>query len=99
MGERKKQQDEKAEAAALSDAKNNKMAAVKKVIELLDDLKATVSSEGEKEAKSYNKFACFCKDTTAEKQNAITRGEDDTDGLSTHISSLADKRDELDKNI
>lgn len=37
---------------------------VSKVIKLLEDLKKEVQEDGKKEAESYNKFACFCKDTT-----------------------------------
>merc|ERR1711865_1301023 len=80
-------------------AKEDKMAAVNKVIELLKDLKSTVMSEGEKEAASYNKFACFCKDMTTEKQDAIEKGEDDRERLSTSITGLADDRDGFDSEI
>ena len=53
----------KADDAKAAEAKANrdkKLAAVNKVITMLDDLSAQVLAEGEKEAASCNKFACFC---------------------------------------
>lgn len=87
--------DDKAAAAA----KEAKMAAVNKVITMLEDLSAQVLAEGEKEAAAYNKFACFCKDTTQEKSDAITKGEDDKADLTARIESLSEKRDDLDEKI
>eukprot|EP00929_Paragymnodinium_shiwhaense_P122660 TRINITY_DN9560_c0_g1_i1.p1 TRINITY_DN9560_c0_g1~~TRINITY_DN9560_c0_g1_i1.p1 ORF type:complete len:758 (-),score=316.31 TRINITY_DN9560_c0_g1_i1:101-2374(-) len=87
-----------AEAAAAA-AKESKMAAVNKVISLLDGLKDKVAKEGEKEAWTYNKFACFCKDTTSEKSDAIQKGTDEQTSLSSNIEALASERDQLDKDI
>jgi len=87
--------DDKAAAAA----KEAKMAAVNKVITMLEDLSAQVMAEGEKEAAGYNKFACFCKDSTKEKSDAITKGEDDKESLISRINSLSEKRDDLDEKI
>ena len=91
-------QDDK-DAAAAAAAKEAKMAAVNKVITMLEDLSAQVLAEGEKEAAAYNKFACFCKDTTQEKSDAITKGEDDKSDLTARIESLSEKRDDLDEKI
>jgi chromosome segregation ATPase len=89
------------EAADAEEARKNeaKMAAVNKVITMLEDLQAQVLAEGEKEAASYNEFACFCKDTTQEKSEAITKGTDDKEALTTTINDLSEKRDELDDKI
>lgn len=75
------------------------MAAVNKVVTMLTDLQAQVLAEGEKEAASYNKFACFCKDTSAEKTAAISKGYDDKAALTASINKLSAKRDELDSAI
>jgi len=91
-------QDEKDDKAAAA-AKEAKMAAVNKVITMLEDLSAQVMAEGEKEAAGYNKFACFCKDSTKEKSDAITKGEDDKESLISRINSLSEKRDDLDEKI
>jgi len=76
-----------------------KMAAVNKVITMLEDLQTQVLAEGEKEAATYNTFACFCKDTTKEKSDAITKGTDDKASLTTTITDLSEKRDNLDEEI
>jgi hypothetical protein len=89
---------EKADAEA-SAANQAKMAAVNKVITMLEDLQAQVLHEGEKEAKSYNEFACFCKDMTSEKSDAITKGTDDKTSISSTIADLNEKRDQYDDTI
>jgi len=92
----------KATDAADSEAERKnqaKMAAVNKVIKMLEDLQTQVLGEGEKEAASYNQFACFCKDSTKEKSDAITKGTDDKESLTTTITDLSEKRDDLDEDI
>jgi len=93
-----KQADDAAAAKAASD-KEGKMAAVNKVVKLLEGLQATVEGEGEKEAKTYNKFACFCKDTMAEKTDSIQKGTDEVATLSTTVDELGGKREDLDSKI
>jgi uncharacterized coiled-coil protein SlyX len=80
-------------------AKEAKMAAVAKVVTMLTDLQNQVLAEGEKEAASYNKFSCFCKDTTAEKTSAISTGYDNKAALTATINKLAAKRDDLDAAV
>lgn len=92
----------KAEEQAEKDAaaKNKaKMAAVNKVIQLLEDVQTKVLGEGEKEAATYNEFACFCKDMTVDKRDAITKGEDDKTALISKIGDCEDQRDEMDTTI
>merc|ERR1719281_1283915 len=60
---------------------------MEKVITLLEDLQAEVESDGKAEATSYDAFACFCKDTTGTKSDAIMEGQDDIDRLSAEIES------------
>jgi len=76
-----------------------KHAAVDKVVKLLEDLQAKVLKEGEREAATYNLFACFCKDITAEKTSAIQSGTDEKTSLSSKIENLASERDNLDSRI
>merc|ERR1719454_352782 len=49
---------------------------VEKVITLMEELKTEVEDEGKSEAKLYDEFACFCKDTTQEKSDAIKTEQD-----------------------
>merc|ERR1719353_514478 len=77
----------------------DKHAAVNKVIDMLENLRDHCVDEGRKEAKSYDTFACYCKETTKEKADAIQTGEDERDRLSAKSKELAEKRDDLDKDI
>jgi len=52
---------------------------VEKVITLLEDLKTETEEAGKKEASTYDTFACFCKDTTIEKSDAIKDEQDNID--------------------
>merc|ERR1719262_1786629 len=92
-----KEAREAAEAKAA--AKEAKMAAVKKVVNMLEEIREQVLAEGEEEAKTYNKFACFCKDLTSEKSKAIEDGEDAKTDIVAKIEKLEDKRDDLDKKM
>jgi len=80
-------------------AQNDKMAAVSKVISLLEDLQKKVQAEGLEEAKTYDKFACFCKDGIKEKQGSIQTGKDAKAKLSSAITDDSAKRDKLDEDI
>merc|ERR1719507_837145 len=75
------------------------MAAVNKVTAMLEGLKSQVLNEGEAEAATYNKFACFCKDTTEEKVEAIKEGDDNKEDLAATIKDLQSEREELDATI
>lgn len=92
----KEQEKADAEAAAADEAK---MAGVNKVINMLEELQRKVLAEGEKEAASYNKFACFCQDTTAEKNEQITKGQDDSASLRATIVNLNEHRDDLEADM
>merc|ERR1719284_1447886 len=52
---------------------------VEKVITLLEDLKTESEDEGKAEASTYDTFACFCKDTTKEKSDAVKTEQDNID--------------------
>jgi len=99
LDEYKEQKANASEAAAGAAAREAKMAAVKKVTAMLEGLQAQVLEEGEAEAATYNKFACFCKDTTKDKVEAIKQGIDEKADLTATIQGLQDKRDKLDAKI
>merc|ERR1719498_1218150 len=75
------------------------MAAVNKITAMLETLQSQVMAEGEEEAATYNKFACFCKTTQADKSDAIKTGKDDKNSLTADISKFSKQRDDLDKKI
>jgi hypothetical protein len=58
---------------------------VEKVIALLEDLAKEVKDEGKREAETYDKFAAFCKASTASKSKDITKGADIVEELSATI--------------
>jgi len=94
--------DQKAKDAANATAEganDAKMAAVNKVTEMLENLQHQVLEEGEKEAATYDKFACFCRDMTKEKTAAIKKGKDQRAELSSEIERLSKERDDLDDKI
>merc|ERR1719162_1779370 len=75
------------------------MAAVDKVVSMLEDLQLQVLAEGEAEAATYNKFTCFCKTTQNDKSSSIKTGKDDKTSLSADIAKYSKQRDALDKKI
>jgi len=87
--------DDKA-AGAADDAKG---AAVQKVVSMLEDLQAQVLAEGEAEAATYNKFACFCKTTQKDKSASIKTGKDDKTSLTADIGKYTKQRGDLDTKI
>jgi len=92
----------KAKEAAAADAAAadaGKMAAVNKITTMLTDLQQQVLAEGEEEAATYNKFACFCKTTQKGKSDAIKTGKDDKTSLTADINKFAGERKGLDTKI
>lgn len=65
-----------------------------KVIKLLEDLKEEIETEGEDEHKTYDKFACFCKDKSDEKSTSVEDGHDTIDQLSADIKEMSAERDD-----
>lgn len=57
----------------LSTATASEVNPVGKVITLIEGLKKEVEDEGKTEAGSYDKFACFCKDTTTTKSDSVKK--------------------------
>lgn len=66
---------------------------------MLEDLQTQVVIEGKAEAKTYDKFACLCKDETSDKTDAIRDGTDHVADLEATIAKLAATRTSLDDEI
>ena len=73
---------------------------VEKVVSLPQDLKGEVTTEGANEATAYDKFACFCKDTTLSKSASIVAGQIDATsarmaaGTATKQEKMAGEKDQ-----
>lgn len=65
-----------------------------KVIKLLEDLKSEIETEGEEEHKTYDKFACFCKDKSKDKSTSVEDGHDSINQLSADIEEQSAERDD-----
>jgi len=78
-------------AALVADA--TRVAPVEKVLTMLKDLTAKVEAEGEKEARAYDEYACFCKSTMKAKNRAIAEGTAKVATLQGDIASAQTERD------
>ena len=67
---------------------------IAKVITLLEDLKSEIETEAEAEHKTYDEFACFCKDKTDSKSTSVEDGHDSIDTLSADIQEESAERDD-----
>jgi len=72
---------------------------VEKVVTMMEDLQTQVVTEGKAEATTYDKFACFCKDMSNEKNEAITEAQDSISSLTASINQLTSDREDLDSDI
>jgi len=77
----------------------SKVTPVEKVIQLLEDLKAEVVADGEAEAKTYDEYACFCKDTTGKKSDSILSGQDNIESLSAEIGAKTAEKEETEAAV
>mmetsp|Transcript_70899 Transcript_70899/g.129732 ORF Transcript_70899/g.129732 Transcript_70899/m.129732 type:complete len:703 (-) Transcript_70899:85-2193(-) len=69
---------------------------LEKVITLLESLRGKVNTEGTEETKTYNTFACFCKDTMSAKTSAIGDAEQQKIDLKAALDADTVLRDEKD---
>merc|ERR1719335_1017704 len=74
-------------AAGQEEAK--KPSPIRKVVTMIEDMKATVEKEGEEDKAAYDKYACWCQTNDAEKTKAIEDAEKAIEALSALIEELA----------
>jgi len=72
---------------------------VQKVISLLGKLQSQLEDEGKAEAASYDKYACFCKETSDEKQYAILKSKKVIDDLTASIEAADSQIESLQLQI
>merc|ERR1719473_1738265 len=80
-------------------ARGDEVSPVEKVITMLEDLQTQVITEGKAEAKTYDKFACFCKDMSEEKTWDIEDAQDLITDLTATINELSADRGAYDETI
>merc|ERR1719487_291275 len=80
-------------------ASANLKAPTDKVIELLEELKGKMESDGNAEQKLYDKFACYCEKTTAEKASSIETAKSSIESLTHLTMELKGKTSQLNAEI
>merc|ERR1719261_1859091 len=72
---------------------------VTRVVELIQDLKSKIESDGMAEQKTYDKFACWCEETLARKAAAIDAAKETIDATQREIIELKGRLGELGATI
>merc|ERR1740138_951860 len=79
---------------------------VEKVVELIEELKAKIETDGASEQKIYDKYACWCETTTQRKADSIDEGKAIIGRTTTYIlirkgtiATLATEISELEAEI
>jgi len=67
---------------------SNHLEPVGKVVELIQDLKQKILADGKAEQKTYDKFACWCEKTTAQKALSIEEAKTSIEKLSEKVLDL-----------
>merc|ERR1719217_348860 len=83
----------------LAAAASDEVSPTEKVVTMLEDLQTQVVLEGKAEAKTYDKFACFCKDMSEEKTWDIEDAQDLINELTATINELSADREAQDTVI
>jgi len=65
---------------------------VSRVVELIRALKVTIEADGKMEQQVYDKFACWCEETTNRKKNDIANAEDRIEELTTTIEENSGRK-------
>jgi len=72
---------------------------IRKVVTLIEEMKATVEKEAKDDTTAYDKYACWCKTNDQEKSSAIEEAESQIASLSAFIEEAAAKEGELKTEI
>merc|ERR1719464_2650436 len=72
---------------------------IRKVITLLEDMKAQVEKDAQADLTAYDKYMCWCKTNKEEKTAAVEIAEKRIDALATTIEEAAAKEGELKTEI
>jgi chromosome segregation ATPase len=77
----------------------HKVTPVEKVISLLEKLKEETAAEAQEDAKTYDEFACFCKEQADNKFYAITKSKELIKQQTAKIKLLGSEITELNKEV
>jgi hypothetical protein len=72
---------------------------IKRVVTLIEELKAKIEADGKAEQKTYDKFACWCEKTLARKAAAIDAAKETIDKTQREIIELKGRLGELGATI
>jgi hypothetical protein len=72
---------------------------INKVIQLVVGIQKEVELESKEEAAVYDKFACFCKDTTMQKSKSVNDGKRNIDKLSAKIEDETAQQKEAETEL
>merc|ERR1719158_1249573 len=86
-------------AAGFSQATAVDQSPISRVVELIQELKAKVESDGKAEQKTYDKFACWCEKTLARMAAAIDAAKETIEKTQKEIIELKGKLGELGATI
>ena len=88
-----------ATTVAAADQGRSSATPVAKVIQLLKKLSAQVSEEGTREAAGYDKYACFCKEQSSDKEYIIEKSRLQIETLTAQIEALDADITQLDTDV
>merc|ERR1719316_375670 len=72
---------------------------IRKVVNLLQNLQAKVTAEGEKETELYEKFECYCKNGVGTLEQSIADAETKITELEASIKSQTAEKKQLDEDL
>merc|ERR1719446_1994497 len=74
-----------------SDASEQSLNPIRKVVSLLQAMQKKVTEEGEKETDLYNKYMCYCKNSGKTLGDGIAANEAKSEALSTSIKKAMEE--------
>jgi hypothetical protein len=86
-------------SAGAAAIESGKPGPIKKVVTLIEEMKANVEKEGKEDMKAYDEYKCWCDTGAAEKKEAIEYATDTIADLEAFLEEAAGKEGELKTEI
>jgi len=96
---REKSLEETWSAVLDTDSEAKPKSPVKRVVLLLEQMRAELVAEGNKEAEMYDKMVCWCETNEKEKTNAVSDGEGKIADLMAEMEARSAAKGELSTNV